>query len=75
MIRMIIKGKGCHYIEHIDSKVLHYEPSNGTKGHIWGKEGWMVTGCGKPYPFLVSFTEDGQGGTFYNLTPVQRKNE
>ena len=72
MIKTIVKARGCSSIDHIDAKVLHYEPSNGQKGHVWGQEGWMVTGCGKPYPFLVSFTEDGNGGTFFGLKPVQR---
>ena len=72
MISLIASGKGCDDIEHINIEVLQYEPSNGVKGHEWGKEGWIATGCDKPFPFLVSFTEDGSGGTFFGLKLVQR---
>jgi hypothetical protein len=72
MVKMIAGGQGCKSIEHINTKVLHYEAMNGEKGHVWGKEGWMATSCGKPYPFYVTFTEDGNGGTFFDLKPVQR---
>ena len=72
MVKMIVGGQGCKSIEHINTKVLHYEPRNGEQGHVWAKEGWMATGCGKPYPFYVTFTEDGNGGTFFSLKPAQR---
>lgn len=67
-IRMIVKAKGCASIDHVDSGVLSYEPMNGTQGHIWGREGWMVTGCSKPFPFYVEFTEDGSGGSFFAVS-------
>lgn len=70
MIKIMVNARGCSKIDHIDTKVLHYEPSNGQKGHVWGQEGWMASGCGTPYPFFVSFTEDGNGGTFFSLKPV-----
>lgn len=72
MVKMLAGGQGCKSIEHINTKVLHYEPRNNEKGHVWGKEGWMATGCGKPYAFYVTFTEDGNGGTFFSLKPIQR---
>ncbi len=46
---------------------MHYEPMNGKKGHVWAKEGWMVTGCGKAYPFYVTYSEDGEGGNFIEI--------
>jgi len=66
-IKVVVGAKGCNKIDHINSKIFHYEPSNGKKGHVWGKEGWLVTGCSKPYPFYLTFTEDGKGGTFFSI--------
>ena len=72
MVKLIASGQGCKNIEHINTKVLHSEPRNGQKDHVWGKEGWMATGCGKPYPFFVTFKEDGNGGTLFTLKPAKR---
>jgi hypothetical protein len=63
LIATHLKEHGCEVVAHIDTKVFAYEPSNGTKDHVWGKEGWMVTACGKPHRFFVTFKEDGAGGT------------
>ncbi len=71
-LKAIVAARGCATIDHIDTAVISYEPKNGQKGHVWGKEGWMITACGKPFPYAVEFTEDGKGGTFFALTPVQR---
>ena len=68
MIKTIVRAKGCGSIEHVDTKVLFYEENNETSGHIWGKEGWMVTGCSGSFPFIVTFTEDGNGGTFFGIS-------
>ena len=68
LVSLFVARKGCDSIEHVDSSVLFYEPTNGEPNHVWGKEGWMVTGCSTPYPFFITFTEDGQGGTFVGVT-------
>lgn len=65
---LFISAAGCDSIDHVDSEVLFYEPSRGEAGHIWGREGWMVTGCSRPFPFFVTFTEDGVGGTFMGVS-------
>ncbi|QYY36995.1 hypothetical protein [Ruficoccus sp. ZRK36] len=67
LISTYVQANGCNDISHVDVKSLHYEPMNGQKGHVWAKEGWMITGCGKPYPFVVTYTEDGEGGSFIQI--------
>ena len=69
IIRTLVKARGCESIDHVDTKVLFYEPTTQTAGHLWAREGWMVTGCASPFPFYVSFTEDGGGGSYFAVTP------
>ena len=68
IISAFLKADGCESADHVDSKVLFYEPRTGEQGHVWGREGWMVTGCSKPYPFYVTFSEDGRGGTLFSVS-------
>ncbi len=65
---LLVAAAGCNSIEHVDSQVIFYEPSRGEEGHVWGREGWMVTGCARPFPFHVTFKEDSVGGTFMNIS-------
>lgn len=71
LIKTFVSGLGCDVVEHINRKVFSYDPSNGSENHIWGKEGWLATGCGRPFPIYVSFIEDGRGGTFIKLSNNQ----
>lgn len=72
MVLMVVGAIGCDAPEHIETKVIHYEPSNGISGHVWGQEAWFVSGCDNLYPIEVSFAEDGNGGTYFGLKPVGR---
>ena len=67
MIIILAASEGCKAIENITIKVISYEPSNGTTGHVWGKEEWLATGCGRTFPYNVTFTEDGNGGSYYSI--------
>jgi hypothetical protein len=68
MISMLVGSKGCNSIDHVNTKVVSYEPSNGQVNHEWGKEIWKASGCSKNFSFVVSFTEDGAGGTFFSVS-------
>ena len=65
IIKIIAKAQGCNSIDHIETNVISHEKSNGIKGHVWGKEDWMIAGCSK---YRVTFTEDGIGGTFFDIS-------
>ncbi len=68
-VRLLLRGRGCSGpIEQIESTTLFYEPSNGTAGHLWGREQWVATACGRPFYFQVEFIEDGRGGTFFAVS-------
>lgn len=68
MVSMLVGAKGCDSVDHVNTKVLSYEPSNGQVNHEWGKEVWKASGCSKNFSFVVSFTEDGSGGTFFSVS-------
>ena len=68
MIALYIMADGCNSIEHVDTSVLHYDPRNGVKDHVWSKEEWIVTGCSKSFPFDITYSEDGGRGTFVKVS-------
>jgi len=70
-LAIIVGARGCRSMEHVTAHVRHFEPSSGRKGHVWGEEDWQAQGCGNSYPFHISFTEDGRGGTYFHITPAQ----
>jgi len=67
MVKLVINAKGCSNIERIDIKVILHEPKNGKKNHIWGKEEWVAKACSKTFPFALTFTEDGNNGTYSDM--------
>ncbi|MCK5311794.1 MAG: hypothetical protein KAJ62_06775 [Desulfobacteraceae bacterium] len=60
----IVMKKGCDSIENIDTRVIKSEPLTGNYGHVSGVEEWIVTGCKSEFPLIVTFIEDGSGGTY-----------
>jgi hypothetical protein len=68
LLRSLIKTDGCQTITKISTSIDHSEPNNGISGHAWGKETWISYGCGKSYTHIISFIEDGKGGTDFSIT-------
>jgi hypothetical protein len=67
LIQGELSKQGCDAVDHVNVKSFLYEATNRSKGHVWAKEGWMVTACGKGHRFYVLFEEDGQGGNYIKL--------
>ena len=67
-VSIFVMANGCNSIDHIETSVLHFEPRNGVKNHVWSEEKWMVTGCGKTFPFYVTYSEDGGTGSFFKVS-------
>ena len=67
MIVSMVSLKGCNTVERVDTKIIFYKPSGRSKNHRWGREEWIAMGCSKKFPFFVTFTGDGRGGTFINV--------
>lgn len=63
----------CDRIDSIETKVVSANPI-GTGGNEMSRkygsvdERWLVRLCGESIPFSVSFTPDGKGGTFFNIS-------
>ena len=68
LVSMFVMANGCGKINHIETSVLDFDPRNGIKNHIWSKEKWMVTGCGKTFPFHITYSEDGGTGSFIKVS-------
>jgi len=75
LVLVFVKAGGCDRIDQIDTAVLHSEPRTGEKGHVWSKEQWMVAGCSKSFPFLVTYSEDGGTGSFIKIAQSGRAGE
>ncbi|MBT8126180.1 MAG: sel1 repeat family protein [Gammaproteobacteria bacterium] len=67
IISVYVMASGCNRIDYIDTAVLQYDTRTGEKGHVWSKEQWMVTGCSRASPFLVTYAEDGGVGSFIKV--------
>jgi hypothetical protein len=68
----------CDRIESIKTQVVAVNPvgtGNTVGSRKYGSvdERWTVTLCDKSIPFLVTFTPDGQGGTFYRVSREPQK--
>jgi len=68
----------CERIESIDTQVIAVNPAGtgsteGSKKYGSINERWVVNLCGKSIPFSVTFTPDGQGGTFFSTSREARK--
>ena len=63
----------CDQITSIETQILSVSP-RGTGGtpaartYSGATERWVVNLCGKSIRYLVTFTADGDGGTFYLIT-------
>ena len=75
LISVFVIADGCDRIDQIDTAVLHSEPRTGEKGHVWSEEQWMVAGCSKSFPFLVTYSEDGGTGSFIKIAQRGRADE
>jgi hypothetical protein len=63
----------CDHIESIETQVISVNPigtgnSEGARKYGSVNERWVVNLCGKPIPFAITFTPDGEGGTFFNIS-------
>jgi hypothetical protein len=63
----------CDHIDSIQTKIIKTNPI-GTGKSVASREygsvdeKWVVNLCGTSIPFLVTFTPDGQGGTFFRTS-------
>lgn len=66
----LLGARGCPRVQAIAMRVISDKPQNVTpQGRRWWMEGWTAKGCGRSFPYGVVFTADGQGGTFFTLSP------
>jgi hypothetical protein len=72
---------GCQRIDAIQTEVIRVNPigtGDSPAARQYGSvdERWVVSLCDRKVPYLVSFTPDGKGGTFYktSLEKPQKKN-
>jgi hypothetical protein len=68
----------CDRIESIETQVISVNPigtgnTAGEKKYGSVNERWVVNLCGKSIPFAVTFTPDGQGGTFFSTSRETKK--
>jgi len=68
----------CDRIDSIETQVIKINPvgTGNTEGSMkYGSvnERWVVNLCGKSVPFSVTFTPDGQGGTFFSTSREVKK--
>lgn len=68
----------CDRIESIETQVVSVNPiGTGNTEAAWKygsvNERWVVNLCGKSIPFAVTFTPDGQGGTFFQISREIKK--
>ncbi len=62
----------CDSIESINTEVLKVNAGTTGNGGVWKQgsvqERWTVNMCGQAIPYLITFTPDGQGGTYFSST-------
>jgi TPR repeat protein len=75
IISVYVMAGGCNQVDHIDTAVLHYDPRNGEKDHVWSREQWTVAGCSRPFPFLVTYSEDGGAGSLIKVAERDAEGE
>lgn len=68
----------CDRIDSIETKVISVNPVGTGKSEASRKYGsvderWVVNLCGNSIPFSVTFTPDGQGGTFFTTSRERKK--
>ncbi len=68
----------CDRIDSIETKVISVNPvgtgnTPGSRKYGSVNERWVVNLCGKSIPFSVTFTPDGQGGTFFSTSRETKK--
>ncbi|NIB41473.1 hypothetical protein HBA55_17860 [Pseudomaricurvus alkylphenolicus] len=66
-IKISMSHQGCASILRLDKKIIKEEPLTGMKGHVWSKEGWMVFGCKRSFPYYVLLVENGDGGSYVQV--------
>lgn len=66
-IKISMSHQGCSSIVRLDKKIIKEEPLTGMKGHVWSKEGWMVFGCKRSFPYYVLLVENGNGGSYVQV--------
>lgn len=65
---LLTSANGCSSIERVATSIL--SPPSGEPGREKFEEKWILFGCGQSFPFGVTLTGDGSGGTFLG---VERK--
>lgn len=68
----------CDRIDSIQTQIVKTNPigagqSKASKKYGSVEERWVVNLCGKSIPFAVTFTPDGQGGTFFSTSREKEK--
>jgi hypothetical protein len=56
---------GCDKVEDVASYVV--TPFSGAPRARQWQEKWLVQGCGKQYPVIIDFKEDGAGGAYWTI--------
>jgi hypothetical protein len=59
MVSLYTEAKGCNAIEKVVTTVMTETV-----------ERWVAHGCGKEYPYTVTFTESDKGGTFFAVSAI-----
>ena len=62
----------CDEASEVKIKTIFFEVEDGTEGQVWGKEEWLITACDETKLFAITFTADGEGGTFFNIKEIKR---
>jgi hypothetical protein len=71
-IKESMSNQGCENINYLAKNILKKESTTGTNGHVWGKEGWMVFGCGKSFPYYIFLIEDGNDKSYVEVKSILR---
>lgn len=71
---LTMKRTGCKSVERLRTSILGVEGE--VRGNLDGemtsgttRERWVASACVSEVAFLVKFTPDGQGGSYYEIEP------
>ncbi|MBT3321402.1 MAG: tetratricopeptide repeat protein [Anaerolineae bacterium] len=60
----------CDRASVVKVKVNFFELEDGTEEQLWGEEEWLITACEESRLFSITFTADGEGGTFFDIAEI-----
>ncbi len=69
-LNSILASLNCDSASEVKSKITFSEPEDGTEGQIWGEEEWLIKACDETKLFAITFTADGEGGTFFDTKEI-----